>query len=218
MQVNVILLAAGKGLRFQTSSANTMGCETIKQLAKLDEKPLILHCIEHLQPLLKHVEISTLYVSLGANKNAIQAILPQYVSIIACQEWSQGMGKTLAESVQSIKSQSSHMLIALADQVLVNSGHYQALLEASKKQPSKIIATQCDGQLMAPAIFPEKYFSQLTKLQGDKGAGKLLKHYAAQVYFLPCPAAIFDVDTLANLEQVSQMLKQKSLKETALSH
>jgi molybdenum cofactor cytidylyltransferase len=218
MQVNIILLAAGKGQRFQTSSPNKIGCEAIKQLVKLNEKPLILHSIEHLQPLLKHVEMNTLYVSLGANKNAIQAVLPQDVSIIACQEWSQGMGHTLAESVQAIKSHSSHVLIALADQPLISKEHYQALLEASKKHPTKIIATQCDGQFMAPAIFPEKYFSQLIKLQGDKGAGKLLKHYAAQVHFIPCAAATFDVDTLANLEQISHMLKQSPLKETTPSH
>jgi len=218
MQVNVILLAAGKGQRFQASSPDKTSCLAIKQLAILADKPLILHSLNHLQTLLKHVEVIRLYVSLGANRNVIQAVLPQDISIIASQQWSQGMGHTLAESVQSVQSQSSHILIALADQALITSTHYQALLEASKQKPLKIIATKCDGQLMAPAIFPQEYFSSLAKLQGDKGAGKLLKKHAAQVFSLPCSAAKFDVDTLANLAQASQMLAQQPVTEATPSH
>jgi len=218
MQVNIILLAAGKGQRFQKSVANTMGASAIKQLAQLNGKALIVHCIEQLQPLLGQQQVGSLFVTLGANKNAIQAALPKGISVIASQHWVDGMGHSLAESVHSIKAQSSHVLIALADHALITSKHYQALLEASTEHPTKIIATLCDDKLMAPAIFPEKYFSPLTKLQGDKGAGKLLKQYSAQVQTVTCSAAKYDVDTSAELEQVSQLLKQKNLKDETPSH
>lgn len=178
MQVNIILLAAGKGQRFQTSSPNQIGCSTIKQLAQINDKPLIIHSIDKLKPLLKNAYVHNFFVTLGANKNAIQSVLPQDISVIASQYWSEGMGHTLAESVHSIKAQSSHVLIALADQALITTEHYQELLSTSKEQPNKIIATLCEGQLMAPAIFPEKYFPLLVKIQGDKGAGKLLLQHA----------------------------------------
>lgn len=207
MQVNIILLAAGKGQRFQNSAPNKVGCDAIKQLANIDGKPLIVRSIDKLQPLLEHPSVNILYVTLGANKNVIKTRLPAEISIIASQHWSQGMGHTLAESVQSIKAHSSHVLIALADQALISTAHYQALLSASKKQPNKIIATLCDEQLMAPAIFPEKYFPQLIKLQGDKGAGHLLKQHALQIDAIRCAKAKFDIDNLADLEQVRQELK-----------
>ncbi len=219
MQVNIILLAAGKGLRFQKSAVNSVAVTTIKQLVQLNGKALIMHCIEQLQPLLANQQVSHLFVTLGANKNAIKAVLPKDISIIASQQWSEGMGHSLAESVHSIKAQSSHVFITLADQVLITKEHYQTLLDTSKKHPTKIIATLCNNQMMAPAIFPEKYFTELTKLQGDKGAGKLLKQHAAQVQSVACAAAKFDVDTFAELEQVSQILKQQqSLKGEPPSH
>ncbi|PKG85097.1 nucleotidyltransferase family protein [Colwellia sp. 75C3] len=216
MQVNIILLGAGKGQRFQASSPNEIGCGTIKQLAQINGKPLISYIVDKLQPLLSNPFVNNLYVTLGANKNAIQAILPQGVSVIASQHWSEGMGHTLAESVQSIKAQSSHVLIALADQALITTEHYQALLDASKSQPNKVIATLCDDQLMAPAIFPEKYFPLLVKLQGDKGAGKLLLQHAKKADAISHENAKVDIDTLSDLEQVRQDL-QRSLVNEQLS-
>ena len=220
MQVNIILLGAGKGQRFQNSAPNQVGCDSIKQLANIAGKPLIVSSIDKLKPLLKQPSVNILYVTLGANKNAIQAKLPQGISIIASQHWSQGMAHTLAESVQSIKAQSSHVLIALADQALITTEHYQALINASKNQANKIIATLCEGKLMAPAIFPEKYFPLLIKLQGDKGAGQLLKQHALPVDAITFTKAKFDIDTLADLEQAREHLqnsRQSSLQESNLS-
>jgi molybdenum cofactor cytidylyltransferase len=218
MRISIILLAAGKGQRFQQSTINSVGTTAIKQLAQLNGKALIVHSIEQLHPLLTQQKVSNLYVTLGANKNVIKAVLPRKTSVIASQQWSKGMGHSLAESVHSIKAQSSHVLVALADQALIPTEHYQALVESSKKNPTKIIATSCENNLMAPAIFPEKYFAQLMKLQGDKGAGKLIKQYAAQVQTVVCNTAKFDIDTIAELEQISQMLKQPTFDEETPSH
>ena len=213
MRINIILLGAGKGQRFQASSPNQVGCDTIKQLAQINGKPLISYSLEKLQPLLSNPLVNNLYVTLGANKNAIQAVLPQDVSIIASQYWSEGMGQTLAESVQSIKAQSSHVLITLADQALITTAHYQELLDASKSQPNKIIATLCDEQLMAPAIFPEKYFPFLIKLHGDKGAGKLLLQHAKKADAISHENAKIDIDTLSDLQQVRQNLERSLVNE-----
>ncbi len=207
MQVNIILLAAGKGQRFVQSCSIKSGRSTIKQLANLNTKPLINHVIEQIHPLLAQPEVDNLFVTLGANKNVIQAILPSYSSVIASTHWSLGMAHSLAESVFSIQAQSSHVLISLADQALISSEHFQSLFEQSKRHPNKIIATCCDGQLMAPAIFPQQFFAQLMNLQGDKGAGELLKQNAAHVEAVTNVLAKFDVDTLANLEQVQQILQ-----------
>jgi molybdenum cofactor cytidylyltransferase len=211
MKVNIILLAAGKGQRFQASLPTQTGSAAVKQLVNVIGTPLIVHCIEKLQPLLKKIEVNAFYVTLGANKYVIQALLPSNVSVISSQHWSEGMGQTLAESVQSIKSQSSHVLIALADQALIPTEHYQALLNASMQQPNKIIATLCDGQLMAPAIFPEKYFPLLTKLQGEQGPARLLQQHAKKTDAVTCNNAKHDIDTLSDLEQVRQHLQNLEL-------
>jgi molybdenum cofactor cytidylyltransferase len=216
MQVNIILLAAGKGQRFVQSCSIKSGRSSIKQLAHLNNKPLINHVIEQIYPLLAQPEVDNLFVTLGANKNVIQAILPSYTSVIASTHWVLGMGHSLAESVFSIQAQSSHVLITLADQALISSDHYQSLLEQSKRHPNKIIATCCDEKLMVPAIFPQQFFAQLVNLQGDKGAGELLKQHALHANAVANVQAKSDVDTLANLEQVQQKLQHPLNK--ALSH
>jgi len=67
---------------------------------------------------------------------------------------------------------------------------------------------------MAPAIFPEKYFPKLVKLQGDTGAGRLLSQYASPIDAIACIDAKFDIDTWSDLEQVRlhlENLQQNSL-------
>lgn len=217
MRVNIILLAAGKGERFLQSCPNKTGRDSIKQLAQLSGSPLINHVIGQLNPLLEQMQVKTLFVTLGANKNAIQTMLPSGVSVIASSKWTQGMGHSLAESVLSIHAQSSHVLIALADQALVCSEHYQAMLEQCIHNPTKIIATHCSEKLMAPAIFPQQFFTELTHLQGDKGAGKLLQKYAAHVHAIPNTEAKSDIDTFEDLAKANQILEQQLLNKT-LSH
>ncbi len=211
MQVNLILLAAGKGQRFLQSCPDKTDQSCIKQLAVINKKPLINHVIDKLLPLLSQPQVKTLFVTLGANRNAIQSVLPPSISIIASELWAKGMGHTLAESVLSTEAQSSHILIALADQQLITSEHYQTLLEQCCNNPTKIIATLCDKQLMAPAIFPQKFFTQLTNLKGDKGAGKLLMQYAEHVHGVPNSAAKSDIDTFSDLAHIQKILQPSNL-------
>jgi molybdenum cofactor cytidylyltransferase len=211
-QLNIVLLAAGKGLRFQQSYTDAKKTIQIKQLANLNGMPMIRHSINQLRPLTSDNNISNstsnnIYVALGANHQKISAELPEDVTPLLTKNFYLGMGHTITESVTRIADESSHILIALADQVLIDSHHYQQLINKSLAEPEKIIATLSDNKMMAPAIFPKMYFSELMKLQGDKGAGSLLKRKTNQVITHPCSAAEFDIDTLADLEQISQLIK-----------
>ena len=210
MNINIVLLAAGKGERYRASAQNTLGCKNIKQLADVGGKPMIVDRINQLTPLLSDPFIGHIYTALGANKNAIKSVIPKDIVIIYSLEWAKGMGNTLAKSVRSIQAQSSHVLVALADQALLNTEHYRALVEASKKQPKKIIATLCGTRLIAPMIFPEKIFPKLTRLSGDKGAVNLLNGFAFLKDAITCNKALFDIDTLADAEIIRKQLSQKN--------
>ncbi len=211
MQINVILLAAGKGERYQKSTQLNLGCANIKQLADIGGKPMIVERISQLKPLLLDPFVHQIYAVLGANKNAIKSVIPKNIVIIDSIEWTKGMGNTLAETVQSIQAQSSHVLVALADQALLGSDHYQALVNASKKQPNKIIATLCGTRLIAPAIFPQKFFPLLTKLSGDKGATNLLQAHALLADAITCNKALFDLNTHADAEQIRRQINRAYL-------
>jgi len=207
-QLNIVLLAAGKGLRFQQSCTDAKKTIQIKQLANLNGMPIIRHSINQLRPLTSENNIiCNLYVALGANHQKISAELPEDVTPLLTKNFSLGMGHTIAESVTQIADKSSHILITLADQVAIETSHYQQLIDKSLVAPEKIIATFSENKMMAPAIFPKIYFTELAKLHGDKGAGALLKRNSNNVITHLCPKAEFDIDTWADLEHISLLMK-----------
>jgi len=207
-RLNILLLAAGEGRRFQQSCRDAKQAVQIKQLANVNGMPLINHSIEQLSPLIsQHNSCDSIYVALGGNCDKIQPVIANDTKVLHIENYALGMGHSIAESIKHITDESSHILIALVDQALVNNEHYHQLVEQSLAEPEKIIATLCADKTMAPAIFPKKYFTELMELQGDKGAGALLKRATKHVIALSCSAAKFDIDTLADLEHVSHLLK-----------
>ena len=216
MQVSIILLAAGKGLRFKNSIPDQSNCTHIKQLALLQGEPLILRCLTKLHAVAVRNSkiISSIFVTLGANYQAIRELMPVYTSLIQSPNYSLGLGHSLADTINVVAAQSSHVFIALADQPLINEAHYHALLAASSQQPNKIITSQCNGRLMAPAIFPQRFFSLLKQLQGDQGAGKLLKRFPEDIVAISCSNAMVDIDTVQDLinieEQLTNQAEQKN--------
>lgn len=218
-QLTVVLLAAGKGQRFQQSCADKNQAIQIKQLANINDIPLINHSINQLRPLAKQNKIiCNIYVVLGENQEKIKTVLPDDVNVLFAENYALGMGHTIADSVTSAAENSSHILIALADQALINTSHYHQLISNSLAEPEKIIATLSTEKLMAPAIFPKKYFTELMALQGDKGAGAMLKKNAIQVISVAYPSAKFDIDTLADLEHISQLIKSTPLNSLSTTH
>jgi len=218
-RVNILLLAAGKARRFQQSCTDANQSRQIKQLADINGIPLLNHCLNQLRPLTtKYNIIDNIYAVLGENHQQILPILPEGIRPLVAKNCSLGIGHTIADSVTSTADNSSHILIALADQALINTRHYQQLIKQSLLEPSKIIATFSANRMMAPAIFPKRYFAELMKLQGDKGAAALLKCFAKQVTTIDCSTAKFDIDTLADLEQISLLIKSTNLCTLSTTH
>lgn len=215
ISLNILLLAAGKGLRFQASCSDKPQKSAIKQLVSIQGIPMINHSISQLRPLItQYNNTNKIYVALGANHQEIRSVLPTDITTLLSESFSLGMGHTLAESIDHIATESSHVLIALADQVLINTEHYQQLINKSLHEPEKIIATLSANKMMVPAIFPKKHFPELMKLTGDKGASALLKNYSNQVLTYPLENAKYDIDTMADLERVSLLLNLEDTMHT----
>lgn len=61
-----------------------------------------------------------------------------------------------------------HILIALADQPLLDVAHFEKMLELQEQWPNDIIATGYGEKRGVPAIFPKQFYSALMKLEGDQ--------------------------------------------------
>jgi molybdenum cofactor cytidylyltransferase len=196
MPLNAIVLAAGSSSRFNG----------IKQLANLHGDSLLNHTISQVNcPNINHI-----YVTLGAHSCRVMSQLPKHVSPLFSHNWELGMGHSLADSVTELSHASQRLLVCLADQVAVPTAHYRQLTQLSLQHPDAIIASSVNQRPCVPAIFPRRFFSPLTKLQGDQGAKDLLNAYADEVMLIECPFAQQDIDTNDDLYRYQNTIHQNN--------
>ena len=200
MPVSALLLGAGNSQRF-------MG---VKLLAKLNSETVIERSSK---ALLAH-NFNQVYVALGAHIASISAKIPKEANILYCSQWQHGIGKTIAQAIANISKHEQHIMIALADQVLVPTQHIEKLLTLCQENPDKIIATKANGVIVPPVIFPKTYHDELTKLTLDKGAISVIKANEKNVIYSQCPEAIYDIDTRQDLVEITAKLNKKSIQHT----
>lgn len=193
--VHALVLAAGAARRFGSP----------KGLADYRGRPLIRHVVESVSTAIAtRGPASAVTVVLGPEPEPLrEALSGTEVDIAINERWSDGLSSSLRLGIQSLPPGTSAVLIVLADQVLVASDEYQRLLDVARTNPERPIAAAYDDTVGVPAVFPARYFERLSALQGDRGAGSLLKS-DDQVVPIDMPSAAFDIDTP---EQLAAALK-----------
>tara|TARA_R110002153_G_scaffold99102_5_gene234390 strand:- start:9019 stop:9627 length:609 start_codon:yes stop_codon:yes gene_type:complete len=190
VKTELLLLAAGQSKRF----------EGIKQLTNIHGQAMICHCLSQYYQGNKWIDgIDNGHIALGSNATLIIDVLPLSINKYVINSWENGMGHTLAKSIQFLASDTTHVLIALADQVLITQQMIMDMLSQSKNYPQNIIAAKYAGKVGAPSIFPREYFAELSQLTGDRGAKAILGKYSQQVIAIEMPEAALDIDTQEDL-------------------
>jgi len=184
----VLLLAAGEGRRFGG----------IKQLADIAGEAMVKRAARMLLAL----DLPVLVVT-GAYADEVEAALDGLpLSILRCHDWSLGMGHSLAAGTRALTRmypRASAVMVALADQPLLDGVLLQDMLHRHTLAPEKILATAQHGTLGPPALFPRDCFTALAALSGPHGARGLLQHEAQRVE--PFTSAhLIDIDTPADLQ------------------
>ncbi|ADG93193.1 MobA-like molybdenum cofactor biosynthesis protein [Arcobacter nitrofigilis DSM 7299] len=181
----VLILAAGTSSRLGEP----------KQLLNLKGKSLINIAIE------KALELtSNVTVVLGHKNDEVKKeIENKNINIIINPNYEDGMGNTIAFGVSNIKEEK--VLIMLCDQPLIPIEHYENLIKLSNENKDKIICSQYKNQHAVPTIFPKKYFEELKKLKGNKGAKQLFLKYEPISIVLADNYSI-DVDTKEDWQEL----------------
>lgn len=198
----LILLAAGASTR--------MGRP--KQLLPMyGTRPLLRHVVESAltEP------VSPVIVVLGANAAKIAPCLDGLpLSIVINPAWAEGMGSSIRRGLEELAKSAptaNCVIIALADQPDILSGHLAKLIETLRTTGKPIVASECGDVRGPPVLFTASYFSTLLALQGDAGARALLKAHAAEVATVALATAR-DLDTPADyanyLEQNAPRITQ----------
>lgn len=193
--IAALMLAAGQSKRFNGT----------KQLADVNGKPMLLHTLDNLTSNGSLLEkLTELNVILGANAAELLSVVPAYATSHTFEHWQKGMGATLAFGVKKVNSESSHLLVTLADQVALTREHIATMLHHCIASPDKIIAARYKGVLGAPVVFPRRYFVQLIALNADVGARKILQQHQEDVLAIDITHAQYDIDTQIDLARWQQ--------------
>ena len=120
-------------------------------------------------------------------------------AVIINTDWQSGMGSSMACGVEAAGLNADGLLISLSDQPLIQAEHYQKLVQLFTLQPNHILATKYNSQTGVPALFPHRYFDELTQLNGNSGAQPIIKKHHKQVTSVACQSASYDVDTPEDL-------------------
>ena len=180
----ILILAAGQSKR--------MGQP--KQLLPYKNSTLLLEKIKQFQNL-ENVQV---FVVLGAYFKEIFPLLRELpVKVVMNSNWQEGMGSSLSKGVGLIekKDMFNRVLITLSDLPLMESSHYEELIELSKSTGKRIIQTQYEDTSGVPVVFDKSLFASLGKLKNEEGAKPLIEKYKKEVLKVHSKTPYFDVDT-----------------------
>jgi CTP:molybdopterin cytidylyltransferase MocA len=180
-----LVLAAGAGRRFGGP----------KQLARAGGQPLVVRAVRHAMACCP----AGVVVVTGSHAHRVAAALRGLpVRAVLNRRWRSGMAGSLRCGIEALDRAPDAVMVLLCDQAAVSAADLQRLAAAWRARPRAVAAAWYAEGLGVPAIFPRRYWSQLRRLQGDRGARQVIAA-AASVTSVEMPAAALDVDSLADL-------------------
>jgi molybdenum cofactor cytidylyltransferase len=159
-----ILLAAGKGTRFDPTGARS---KLLQRLQNGDEV-----AIASAKNLLSVLPVVVAIVRPDAEELATR-LRAAGCAVAACPDADRGMGRTLAFAVAQAAS-APGWIIALADMPYVKPHTIHALADAIERGGAAIAAPVHRQRRGNPVAFGALHLDRLLRLDGDRGASKLI--------------------------------------------
>ena len=175
-QATVILLAAGKGLRFLAS-----GGQQHKLHALIGERTVFEHTL-----------------------NAVIASGLPYVVVRPGHNPTGGMGGSIAAGVR-MSPDAAGWLVLPADLPLILPDTLLTVAQhlASVAGQQLIVVPQHKGQQAHPVGFSRHYFDALNQLSGEQGAKRLFAPQWVKLLAVNDPGSAADIDTVADLDRIA---------------
>ncbi|MEG4574104.1 nucleotidyltransferase family protein [Microcoleus sp. N3A4] len=168
---------------------------TPKQLLPIQGRSLLRHLAE--------ISIASLcnpvIVVLGASIHQTRAEVEDLpLQIIENQHWQAGMGTSIGTGLAALLEQEpalNAVLILVCDQPFVSTALIDRLVVAYQSAHHQIVATSYLETVGVPALFGDRYFSQLLRLNSDVGARQIIQQHLHQTHTIAFPKGAIDLDT-----------------------
>ena len=190
--IGVVLIAAGESRRLGTP----------KQLLPWAGHTLLRHAATTALS----ADLGPVVVVLGAHEPACRAALGDLpVEIIYHQDWSAGMGGSIAAGVRALHDRALEaMIVMLCDQPFVSAATLRKLVVEWRRGSCEVLASRAGEIAGPPALFSSKRFDRLLELNGHQGAKSLICQEPS-LGFIEFPEAAIDVDTQQDWSAIEAM-------------
>lgn len=183
-----ILLAAGKGLRFDSTGAQNKLMQILP-----NGETVVAAAARHLQ-----MATGNVLIVIPPKSGLLAAHLRSAgYAVTECPDADSGMAASLVHAVR--QSFDAHgWVMALGDMPFVTPGTIKQLIHALA-QGADIAVPVCRGMRGNPVAFSRKHSSALLQLVGDTGARKLLRSYPVHEVRVDDEGIFADIDTRSDL-------------------
>lgn len=188
-----VLLAAGQSRRHPGQS---------KLYRRLDGQPMGLHAARTIAELAPAVRIAVLS---EATHDLVPDVEALGMQIALNEDPGRGLASSLAIGVRTaLEHEVEAVLVCLADMPFVSPAHLRALLARLDRAGGVTMVgsrSAGSGTIMPPAVFAGEAIARLLELEGDRGAGGLLRDGSA--VDAPAPE-LADLDDAAAFEALGR--------------
>jgi molybdenum cofactor cytidylyltransferase len=123
-------------------------------------------------------------------------------------QWESGISSSVRVGIEALVTanpKTAAAVLMLCDQPFVTRDIIARLVAAHLETGRSIVASRYGGSYGVPALFAKAHFAELTTLEGDAGAKRVIQKHLPEVRLLSFPEGEIDIDTpddLARLQSV----------------
>ncbi len=189
----IILLAAGCSSRLGSP----------KQLLLFEGKTLLEKIID---TSLNVFEKENIILVLGSEHEKIESsIQDKNISICINTNWKSGMASSINLGVKTLLSKFPEMqkcFISVCDQPYLNNEIFVDMMKIFENSAKEIVVAKYAETLGVPALFSKKYFEELTQLEGEQGAKKIILQNSDDVAIFEFEKGAIDIDTPSDYDNL----------------
>lgn len=194
---SAIILAAGQSRRFGEQ----------KILLPLGKSTVIENTVDNICK----SKVNEVIVVSGYETDLLDELLKRRKTrIVFNKNYFVGIGSSIACGVKFISEESNAIVIFLADQPLISSSIINKLLDSYTISNNSILYPVYNNKKGHPVIFSVKYKIELMKLNGDRGAKKIIKKNPEDITEINVSTdeILKDIDTLEDYNSLSNIKKR----------
>ena len=130
----------------------------------------------------------------------IKAIANRPVKVVVNPFYHQGMSTSIIVGLSLVDGKARRLMVALADQPLINNKVFNRLVEESLGADKGITIPIYRGKRGNPIIFSTKYKEELLSLKGDVGGKQIIKQHPDDILevAIDSESINIDIDTIGN--------------------